>query len=131
MSRFWRKNVTSKRFPCADDAPSPPAGRWVPGGQAAENGTGGHLSGKKVVGKIVEVHGLAPGTDAISPARFPDWTTVGQYADFAAEVHRAGRLGAAGDRMRRHAGLRHQQLSGHGLPQRGALRRSDAAVSDR
>ncbi|SDE33793.1 Rieske [2Fe-2S] domain-containing protein [Mycolicibacterium neoaurum] len=56
------------------------------GGQAAKTGTGGHLSGKKVVGKIAEVRGLAPGTDAISPARFPDWTTVGQYADFAAEV---------------------------------------------
>lgn len=56
------------------------------GGQAAKTGTGGHLSGKKVVGKIAEVRGLAPGTDAISPARFPDWTSVDQYVDFAAQV---------------------------------------------
>ncbi|MGW0158319.1 glutamate synthase-related protein [Mycobacterium sp. NPDC003323] len=56
------------------------------GGQAAKTGTGGHLSGRKVVGKIAEVRGLAPGTDAISPARFPDWTSIDQYVDFAAQV---------------------------------------------
>lgn len=56
------------------------------GGQGAKTGTGGHLPGTKVVGKIAEVRGLAPGTAAISPARFPDWTSLDQFRDFAAQV---------------------------------------------
>ncbi len=56
------------------------------GGQGAKTGTGGHLPGNKVVGKIAEVRGLAPGTPAISPARFPDWTSLDQFRDFANEV---------------------------------------------
>ncbi|CAJ1511146.1 glutamate synthase-related protein [[Mycobacterium] burgundiense] len=56
------------------------------GGQGAKTGTGGHLPGTKVVGKIAEVRGLAAGTAAISPARFPDWTSLSEYKDFAAQV---------------------------------------------
>ena len=56
------------------------------GGQAAKTGTGGHLPGAKVRGKIAEVRGLAPGQDAISPARFPDWNSLAPIRDFAAEV---------------------------------------------
>ena len=56
------------------------------GGQGAKTGTGGHLPGHKVKGKIAEVRGLQEGQAAISPARFPDWTRLGQYRDFAAEV---------------------------------------------
>jgi len=56
------------------------------GGQGAKTGTGGHLPGSKVKGKIAEVRALAEGEAAISPARFPDWTELGQYRDFAAEV---------------------------------------------
>lgn len=56
------------------------------GGQGAKTGTGGHLPGNKVVGKIAEVRGLEPGTAAISPARFPDWTSIGQFTEFAAQV---------------------------------------------
>ena len=56
------------------------------GGQGAKTGTGGHLPGNKVQGKIAEVRELQVGEAAISPARFPDWTTLGQYRDFAAEV---------------------------------------------
>lgn len=56
------------------------------GGQGAKTGTGGHLPGSKVTGKIAEVRGLPPGTAAISPARFPDWTSLTQFADFAAQV---------------------------------------------
>jgi glutamate synthase domain-containing protein 2/nitrite reductase/ring-hydroxylating ferredoxin subunit len=56
------------------------------GGQGAKTGTGGHLPGTKVKGKIAEVRELAEGEAAISPARFPDWTELGQYRDFAAEV---------------------------------------------
>jgi glutamate synthase domain-containing protein 2 len=56
------------------------------GGQGAKTGTGGHLPGNKVVGKIAEVRGLPEGQPAISPARFPDWTSLDQYRDFTAEV---------------------------------------------
>ncbi len=56
------------------------------GGQGAKTGTGGHLPGNKVKGKIAEVRELQEGQAAISPARFPDWTELGQYRDFAAEV---------------------------------------------
>jgi glutamate synthase domain-containing protein 2/nitrite reductase/ring-hydroxylating ferredoxin subunit len=56
------------------------------GGQGAKTGTGGHLPGDKVKGKIAEVRGLPEGQSAISPARFPDWTSLTQIRDFAAEV---------------------------------------------
>jgi glutamate synthase domain-containing protein 2 len=55
-------------------------------GQGAKTGTGGHLPGTKVKGKIAEVRGLEEGQSAISPARFPDWEHVDQYRDFAHEV---------------------------------------------
>ena len=45
-------------------------------GQGAKTGTGGHLPGAKVVGRIAEVRGLPEGTPAVSPARFTDWTTL-------------------------------------------------------
>ncbi|AMW77911.1 glutamate synthase [Acinetobacter sp. TGL-Y2] len=56
------------------------------GGQAAKTGTGGHLPGHKVVGKIAEVRGLSEGQAAISPATFPDWTELSQYKEFAAYI---------------------------------------------
>ncbi|MEL6662564.1 MAG: glutamate synthase-related protein [Pseudomonadota bacterium] len=56
------------------------------GGQGAKTGTGGHLPGEKVKGKIAEVRGLDEGEAAISPARFPDWTEVSQIREFADEV---------------------------------------------
>ena len=52
------------------------------GGQGAKTGTGGHLPGHKVVGRISEVRGLPEGTAAISPSRFPDWETVDDYRRF-------------------------------------------------
>lgn len=45
-------------------------------GQGAKTGTGGHLPGPKVVGRIAEVRGLAEGTPAVSPARFVEWRTL-------------------------------------------------------
>ena len=56
------------------------------GGQGAKTGTGGHLPGIKVKGKIAEVRGLQPGQDAVSPATFPDWNSLAQIRDFAEEV---------------------------------------------
>jgi len=56
------------------------------GGQGAKTGTGGHLPGDKVKGRIAEVRELPEGQTAISPARFPEWTSLNQFRDFAAEV---------------------------------------------
>ncbi len=56
------------------------------GGQGAKTGTGGHLPGAKVQGKIAEVRGLDEGQDAISPPRFPEWTDPSQIKGFADEV---------------------------------------------
>lgn len=56
------------------------------GGQGAKTGTGGHLPGNKVKGKIADVRGLSEGEAAISPPRFPDWTEVSQIKEFADEV---------------------------------------------
>ncbi len=58
-------------------------------GQGAKTGTGGHLPGKKVQGKIAKVRGLTPGTSAISPAAFPDLHTPQDYARLADEVRQA------------------------------------------
>ncbi|MEL7059052.1 MAG: glutamate synthase-related protein [Acidobacteriota bacterium] len=55
-------------------------------GQGAKTGTGGHLPGEKVQGKIAEVRGLNPGESAISPSRFPEWTEISDFKRFAAEV---------------------------------------------
>lgn len=59
------------------------------GGQGAKTGTGGHLPGEKVQGKIAEVRGLEPGTPAISPSRFPDLVTVQDFRRVADEVREA------------------------------------------
>jgi glutamate synthase domain-containing protein 2 len=58
-------------------------------GQGAKTGTGGHLPGNKVMGKIAQVRGLKEGEPAVSPPRFPDWEHVDKYRDFAAEVREA------------------------------------------
>ncbi len=58
-------------------------------GQGAKTGTGGHLPGDKVKGKIAEVRGLPEGEPAISPPRFPDWDSMDDYRQFSAEVREA------------------------------------------
>ena len=58
-------------------------------GQGAKTGTGGHLPGNKVVGKIAEVRALKPGQDAVSPARFPDLNSAQDYRQIATEVRDA------------------------------------------
>jgi len=59
------------------------------GGQVAKTGTGGHLPGSKVTEDLAAVRGLHPGEPAISPARFPDWETLDDFAKFADAVRRA------------------------------------------
>ena len=55
-------------------------------GQGAKTGTGGHLPGSKVRGRIAEVRGLEPGTAAISPPRFEDLDCVRAFKDFGDRV---------------------------------------------
>jgi len=56
------------------------------GGQGAKTGTGGHLPGDKVQGKIAAVRGLEPGQSAISPATFPDLHTPQDFKRIADQV---------------------------------------------
>ncbi|MFE9245128.1 glutamate synthase-related protein [Nocardiopsis sp. NPDC006938] len=59
------------------------------GGQAAKTGTGGHLPGSKVSGRIAEVREVHEGRPAISPARFPDLVSIADFRRVAAEVREA------------------------------------------
>ena len=59
------------------------------GGQGAKTGTGGHLPGEKVKGKIAEVRGLEEGKGAVSPSRFPDWHNEDDFRRFADQVREA------------------------------------------
>ncbi len=58
-------------------------------GQGAKTGTGGHLPGKKVRGKIAVVRELDEGQDAISPATFPNLVTPDDYRVLIADVREA------------------------------------------
>ncbi|MFW2405639.1 MAG: glutamate synthase-related protein [Gammaproteobacteria bacterium] len=84
-SRYFYE-LASARFGFSWDKVAKTQAFHFKGGQGAKTGTGGHLPGNKVQGKIAEVRGLPEGESAISPARFPDWTRLDDYRDFAAEV---------------------------------------------
>jgi glutamate synthase domain-containing protein 2 len=56
------------------------------GGQGAKTGTGGHLPGNKVKGKIAAVRQLPEGTAAISPPTFSDLVTTGDFRELADHV---------------------------------------------
>jgi glutamate synthase domain-containing protein 2 len=84
-SRYFYE-LASARFGFSWDKVQKTQAFHFKGGQGAKTGTGGHLPGTKVKGKIAEVRNLREGEAAISPARFPDWTELSQYRDFAAEV---------------------------------------------
>ena len=56
------------------------------GGQGAKTGTGGHLPGNKVTGKIAEVRQLPEGQSAISPPAFCEFTTPQDYKEFSDRV---------------------------------------------
>jgi glutamate synthase domain-containing protein 2/nitrite reductase/ring-hydroxylating ferredoxin subunit len=58
-------------------------------GQGAKTGTGGHLPGHKVVGRIAEIRGLEPGTPAVSPGRFPDLATPADFREVAQQIREA------------------------------------------
>ncbi|MEZ4402868.1 MAG: glutamate synthase-related protein [Kofleriaceae bacterium] len=58
-------------------------------GQGAKTGTGGHLPGAKVTGKIAAVRELPEGQPAISPARFPDLETPADFRRVSDQVREA------------------------------------------
>jgi glutamate synthase domain-containing protein 2 len=84
-SRYFYE-LASARFGFSWDKVQKTQAFHFKGGQGAKTGTGGHLPGNKVKGKIAEVRELHEGDAAISPARFPDWTELSQYKEFAEEV---------------------------------------------
>ena len=84
-SRYFYE-LASARFGFSWDKVQQAQAFHFKGGQGAKTGTGGHLPGNKVKGKIAEVRGLPEGQSAISPARFPEWTDLTQFREFAAEV---------------------------------------------
>ncbi len=84
-SRYFYE-LASARFGFSWDKVQKAQAFHFKGGQGAKTGTGGHLPGIKVKGKIAQVRDLPEGENAISPARFPEWTELNQFRDFAAEV---------------------------------------------
>lgn len=56
------------------------------GGQGAKTGTGGHLSGNKVIGKIAEVRQLPEGSPAVSPPTFDDLHSPQDFRQFSDKV---------------------------------------------
>ncbi len=84
-SRYFYE-LASARFGWRPELVSQVQAFHFKGGQGAKTGTGGHLPGDKVQGKIAEVRGLSPGTSAISPATFPDLHTPADFRRLADEV---------------------------------------------
>jgi len=84
-SRYFYE-LASARFGFSWDKVKKTQAFHFKGGQGAKTGTGGHLPGAKVNERIAEVRDIDVGETAISPARFPDWTSLSPYKDFAAEV---------------------------------------------
>ena len=55
-------------------------------GQAAKTGVGGHLPSAKVTPRIAAARDVPLGAPVISPSRFPDWTTPGDFRDATEEI---------------------------------------------
>lgn len=84
-SRYFYE-LASARFGYSDDKVAKTQAFHFKGGQGAKTGTGGHLPGNKVSGKIAEVRNLKPGTAAISPPRFSDLSNTQEFADFGDHI---------------------------------------------
>ncbi|MGK0186659.1 MAG: glutamate synthase domain-containing protein 2 [Verrucomicrobiales bacterium] len=78
--------LASAKFGFKDELMSRIQAFHFKGGQGAKTGTGGHLPGNKVQGKIAEVRGLEPGTAAISPPRFADLDSVSAFREFGDHI---------------------------------------------
>jgi glutamate synthase domain-containing protein 2 len=79
-SRYFYE-LASARFGYRDELLTQVQAFHFKGGQGAKTGTGGHLPGNKVTGKIAAVRELAEGTPAVSP---PTFTDLVEPADFRA-----------------------------------------------
>lgn len=84
-SRYFYE-LASGRFGFSWDKVAKAQAFHFKGGQGAKTGTGGHLPGSKVMGRIAEVRGLEPGTPAISPAAFPNLISVQDFQEVATKV---------------------------------------------
>ena len=80
-SRYFYE-LASAKFGYSEDKLAKVQAFHFKGGQGAKTGTGGHLPGAKVQGRIAEVRGLEPGTPAISPPRFAELGSATAFADF-------------------------------------------------
>ena len=84
-SRYFYE-LASAKFGYSEDKLTKVQAFHFKGGQGAKTGTGGHLPGAKVQGKIAAVRGLEPGTTAISPPRFSEFSSARDFADFGNHV---------------------------------------------
>ncbi|MEO8107451.1 MAG: glutamate synthase-related protein [Actinomycetes bacterium] len=78
--------VASARFGFSDDQLDLVQAIHLKLGQGAKTGTGGHLPGTKVTGRIAQVRGLDEGVAAVSPSRFPDWRGIEDAAALVAHL---------------------------------------------
>ena len=84
-SRYFYE-LASGRFGYSEDKLKQVQAFHFKGGQGAKTGTGGHLPGSKVVGKIAATRGLKPGEASISPPRFADLSTSRDFKAFGDHV---------------------------------------------
>ena len=85
-SRYFYE-LASARFGFSWDKVQKTQAFHFKGGQGAKTGTGGHLPGQQGArARSPKCATCAEGQAAISPARFPEWTELSQFRDFAAEV---------------------------------------------
>ncbi len=78
--------LASAKFGFADELLPKVQAFHFKGGQGAKTGTGGHLPGNKVKGKIAKVRQLEEGQSAISPPTFSDLNSVEDFKNFANHV---------------------------------------------
>ncbi len=84
-SRYFYE-LASAKFGFSEDKLKNVQAFHFKGGQGAKTGTGGHLPGNKVKGKISEVRQIPEGHDAISPSTFSDLNTVEDFKKFSERV---------------------------------------------
>lgn len=85
-NRRYLYELASARFGYRDELMTRVQAFHFKGGQGAKTGTGGHLPGNKVTGKIAEVRGLPEGTPAISPPTFHDLLSPADFRRFGDRV---------------------------------------------
>ena len=84
-SRYFYE-LASAKFGFSEDLLPKVQAFHFKGGQGAKTGTGGHLPGNKVKGKIAQVRQLEEGQAAVSPPTFAEFSTAQDYKEFADRV---------------------------------------------